>query len=107
MRSRAPSRERVIDFTPDWVVTRKKRGRMGTPISKRWFSWSAKKRKELTEWFCLVALIVFPQSEFHDGIWGEIFFDEVFPPGKLEFLLDGHERRKRRERKDTYILFGS
>lgn len=32
-RSRAPSSESVMDLTPDWVVTRKNRGSIGTPIS--------------------------------------------------------------------------
>ena len=33
IRSRAPSMVIVCDFTPDWLVTRKKREKMGYPIS--------------------------------------------------------------------------
>jgi len=71
-----------MDFTPDCVVTKKKRGKIGTPISANTRSVYLKPErmeKGRTERFRLVPLIIFPKSELQDGFRGEILLHQRMP----------------------------
>lgn len=96
-RSRAPSRVSVIDFTPDWLVTRKNRGSIGTPISddtvhrhgvfgNQGVAQHEEHQGRLTERFCLVPLIIFPKRELEHGSRGKIILDQVVPVCELQLL---------------------
>lgn len=69
-------------MTPDWAVTRKNRGRIGTPISlktrqrvKNDVSLNKKRTKKLR----LVPLIIFPQCELQHRIVREIIVHQLLP----------------------------
>ena len=85
----------LIDCTPDWLVTKKNRGKIGVPISV-WVVRTGELNgsSELrTEGFCFVSLIVLPQSVLQNRLGGEIVLHESFPKREAKFLVIVREER--------------
>lgn len=90
-----------MDLTPDWLVTRKNRDRIGTPISTKGKhrhdnanQSSARNAQECqresdarTKWFRFIPLVILPQGELEDSLGCEIFLDQVLPVRQRQLLL--------------------